>query len=267
MSRAFDTIDRETLMNDLKEVLDQDELHMFYLLLKDVEITVQVNKATGEPFKTNVGLPQGDSASAFLFIYYLAISLNQTKITPIPEMQDHTYTKGPEEQSTSPPSEDHAYSTTSSTPAYTHDDIGWVATNQPGKNYLKAVNNKTPPVLNNRHLLVNGTKTEWHTVRKHGTEEWKTCKYLGSKLDTQEDFKRRKSLAFTAFNNIRFFLTNKKSPIKNKMRRFEAFVATIFLYNTETWTMTAKLQKKIDVLQRTFLRKIINKTKLEELSY
>ena len=66
-------------MNDLKEVLDHDELHMFYLLLKDVEITVQVNRTTGEPFKTNIGSPQGDSASAFLFIFYLANSLNQTK--------------------------------------------------------------------------------------------------------------------------------------------------------------------------------------------
>ena len=268
----FDTIDRETLMNDLKQVLDQDELHMFSILLKDVQITVKVNKTTGEPFKTNVCSPQGDSASAFLFIYYLANSLNQTEQAQIPEMEDHTYSREPEERSTTPPSEDHSYSTTSTTPAYTHDqqyadDIGLVAVGKAGKNYLKTLNNKTPPVLRTRHLLVNGDKTEWHTIRKHGTEDWKTCKYLGSLLDTiEEDFKRRKSLAFNAFNKLRFFLTHKKSPTQNKIRRFEAFVATIFLYNSETWTMTIKLEKKIDVLQRTFLRSIINKTKLDKIS-
>ena len=40
-----------------------------------------------------------------------------------------------------------------------------------------------------------------------------------SLLDTIEDFKRRKSLAFNAFNKLRFFLTHKKSPTQNKIRR------------------------------------------------
>ena len=48
-------------------------------LLHDEEITVKLNIHTGESFKTNVGSPQGDSASAFLFIFYRAISLNYNK--------------------------------------------------------------------------------------------------------------------------------------------------------------------------------------------
>ena len=44
-------------MNDLSEVLDPDELHMFYILLRDVEIEVRVNSISGKPFITNVGSP------------------------------------------------------------------------------------------------------------------------------------------------------------------------------------------------------------------
>ena len=34
MSKAFDTVKRATIMKDLSEVLDPDELHMFCILLK-----------------------------------------------------------------------------------------------------------------------------------------------------------------------------------------------------------------------------------------
>ena len=30
MSKAFDTIDRDTLINDMKQVLESDEIHIFY---------------------------------------------------------------------------------------------------------------------------------------------------------------------------------------------------------------------------------------------
>ena len=50
------------------------------------------------------------------------------------------------------------------------------------------------------------------------------------------------------------------------MRRFEAFVSSIFLYNSELWCLDAKLSKKVDVFQRIFLRQIINVTKLDKIS-
>ena len=41
MSKAFNTVKRATIMKDLSEVLDPDELHMFYIQLKDVTIQVR----------------------------------------------------------------------------------------------------------------------------------------------------------------------------------------------------------------------------------
>ena len=50
------------------------------------------------------------------------------------------------------------------------------------------------------------------------------------------------------------------------MRIFNAYVCPIFLYNSELWTLTAKLEHKIDVLQRTFLRRILNKSKQDKIT-
>ena len=91
MWKVFDTMEGDTLINDLKQVLEPDELSIFYLLLEDVEIQVRVEKTAGKSFITNMGSPQGDSASAFLFIFYLAISLNQGNPEAEPVPRDHGY--------------------------------------------------------------------------------------------------------------------------------------------------------------------------------
>ena len=98
MSKAFDTIERSTLIEDLKEILENDELHLIKMLLKDVEYRVRLEGKIGESFLTNIGSPQGDGASALLFIIYLAISLKKYKETrddsQLPSfLKDHTYQK------------------------------------------------------------------------------------------------------------------------------------------------------------------------------
>ena len=55
MSKAFDTVKLATIMKDLSEVLDPDELHMFYILLKDVTIQVRCGKKFGKDIVTNIG--------------------------------------------------------------------------------------------------------------------------------------------------------------------------------------------------------------------
>ena len=41
MSRAFDTIDRASVLNNLKEILNPDEIHLISLLIKDVKLSVK----------------------------------------------------------------------------------------------------------------------------------------------------------------------------------------------------------------------------------
>ena len=75
MSKAFDTIQRGILFEDLKEVLNNDELHLIHLLLDNVQIAVKLENQIGNTFESKIGSPQGDAASALFFIIYLAKTL------------------------------------------------------------------------------------------------------------------------------------------------------------------------------------------------
>ena len=67
MSQAFDTVNRKTLMQDLRSILDPGELHIIKVMIEDVRLIVDVDGNRGQPFETNVGTPQGDCLSPTLF--------------------------------------------------------------------------------------------------------------------------------------------------------------------------------------------------------
>ena len=55
MSKAFDTIQRGTLLEDLKGTLENDKLHLkilIHLLLDDLQISVKLENETGRLFKS-----------------------------------------------------------------------------------------------------------------------------------------------------------------------------------------------------------------------
>ena len=55
MSKAFDNVRRNSLIQQLKSILDEDELHIIKILLKDVKLTVQMGNYKGEEIMTNIG--------------------------------------------------------------------------------------------------------------------------------------------------------------------------------------------------------------------
>ena len=77
MSKAFDTVKRDTLLKKLENILNEDELHLLSILTNKPTIKVKVNKDYGETFETNLGIMQGDCLSAVLFIFYLAECFNE----------------------------------------------------------------------------------------------------------------------------------------------------------------------------------------------
>ena len=66
MSKAFDSKQRNTLIEDLKNVLNQDELHLIRFLL-DVKIAAKCGNYKSQFFSTGTGALQGDCASASEF--------------------------------------------------------------------------------------------------------------------------------------------------------------------------------------------------------
>ena len=79
MSRAFDTISRASVIENLKEILNPDEIHLISLLIKDVKLSVKCDNHIGREFTTNIGSPQGDCASPLLFIFELSKALERSK--------------------------------------------------------------------------------------------------------------------------------------------------------------------------------------------
>ena len=70
MSRAFDTFDRGILLDDLKQILNTDTLHLISLLLKVVQIQVKHKSELGKTFTLKIGSPWGEFASSIWFIFF-----------------------------------------------------------------------------------------------------------------------------------------------------------------------------------------------------
>ena len=86
MSAAFDTIDRQILLDIIERIVEEDELRIIRFLLSDTVINTRINGATKErPFVSNIGTPQGDSLSPVLFSVYLENTLKEVRtILPRP---------------------------------------------------------------------------------------------------------------------------------------------------------------------------------------
>ena len=67
MSSAFDTIEREELMQALELILKEDEIRMCRLLLTETSTTLWFGKDFTESFETNKGSAQGDAISDVFF--------------------------------------------------------------------------------------------------------------------------------------------------------------------------------------------------------
>ena len=70
--------------------------------------------------------------------------------------------------------------------------------------------------------------------------------YLGSSVEsTEKDIETRLTKAWTAINRLSIIW---KSDLTDKMKRsfFQAAVTSILLYGCTTWTLTKRLEKKLD---------------------
>ena len=63
MSKAFNSINRNQLIEDLRSTIETDELHIISTFL-NVSLSVRCENTLSEVFETNTGAPQGDCASA-----------------------------------------------------------------------------------------------------------------------------------------------------------------------------------------------------------
>ena len=84
--------------------------------------------------------------------------------------------------------------------------------------------------------------------------------YLGSSVEsTEKDIETRLTKAWTYINRLSIIW---KSDLTDKMKRsfFQAAVTSILLYGCTTWTLTKRLEKKLDGNYTRMLRAILNKS-------
>ena len=84
--------------------------------------------------------------------------------------------------------------------------------------------------------------------------------YLGSSVaSTEKDIDTRLTKAWTAINRLSIIW---KSDLTDKMKRsfFQAAVTSILLYGCTTWSLTKRLEKKLDGNYTRMLQAILNKS-------
>ena len=70
--------------------------------------------------------------------------------------------------------------------------------------------------------------------------------YLGSYISSSEkDFSVRKGMAWSACNDM-YKIWTSKLPRRIKIEIFRATIEPILLYGSETWTLSRKLEKRLD---------------------
>ena len=111
---------------------------------------------------------------------------------------------------------------------------------------------KTEAIIYNQHA---------EEIRTNNNEEIKVSKdfkYLGAWIDDSvKDMKTRKAQAWVACNKLNKVW--KSNLHKNlKIRLFQATVESVFLYGSETWTVTKSTEKSIDGAYTRMLRSALN---------
>ena len=205
-------------------------------------------------FDIVAGVLQGDTLAPYLFI----ICLDSVLRTSIDKIKENGFELTKKRS--------RRYPATTITDADYADDIAILAnTPDQAETLLHSLERAAASI----GLYVNAHKTEYMCYNQTGdisTLEGTPLKlvdkftYLGSSVEsTEKDIETRLTKAWTAINRLSIIW---KSDLTDKMKRsfFQAAVTSILLYGCTTWTLTKRLEKKLDGNYTRMLRAILNKS-------
>ena len=266
MTSAFDTIDRETILNVLRDAeCTNDEISMARMLLANTNLKIKVNNSLSLSFQSTTGAFQGDALSGNLFTVVESAALIHlravlTKVSTSPYKVEYPIPNPPVTDDFMPL--ETAYS----------DDVDFCNENlEPLEQMFPIAND----ILKQWNLNINPTKTEF--VHFHladpkpkknkvivgkiyrGDEPWRIIKTLGSLMCSIKDIKNRIFLGHVAFNKFeKVWLSGSKISVERKIRIYEALVVSILLYNCNSWAAPQATLEELDVIHRKHLRRILN---------
>ena len=247
MSKAFDTIKRKRILDVLHEAgCNEDELRLVRSLLASTRLKVRVNSELSAEFETTIGSPQGDSLSPVLFTCYLAAALRSVR-------NRSTRPNPPVSEIGMPLEMEYA------------DDVDFLDEEKVPLDTLQPI---AAEDLKEHNLFMNEAKTE-HThvylAEKseiddddqpcRNNESWRKSKTLGSLLCSTADIKSRCILGNIAFNSLRKIWSRKsKIPLDRRLLLYNAYCASIMLYNCSSWSVPKGSLDRLDTCQRRHLR-------------
>ena len=236
MSRAFDTIDRALLLAELRAIVDEDSWRIIRALLSDTKLEAKLQSALSQPFKTNIGAPQGDSLSPVLFVIYLELAMRQIrKACPRPQRDNKIPTE-----------------------IIYADDTDFISTS---RETLANIETNASSILKTWYLAMNCDKTELTTLKREKEKEdetWRKTKKLGTLLGDTEEMRRRKQLASVAYGNMmRIWGKNNKIRPEKRIMLYNTYITPILTYNSCTWALTETELEELEAFRRKQLRSVI----------
>ena len=254
-TKAFDSIHRGKMEQILLAYgIPKETVAAITILYRNTRVKVRSPDGDAEYFDIVTGVQQGDKLAPYLFI----ICLEYVFRTSIDKIRENGFELTKKRS--------RRYPATTITDANYADDIAILA-NTP--NQAETLLHSLERSVAGIGLYVNAHKTEYMCYNQTGdisTLEGTPLKlvdkftYLGSSVSsTEKDIDTRLTKAWTAINRL---LIIWKSDLTDKMKRsfFQAAVASILLYGCTTWTLTKRLEKKLDGNYTRMLRAILNKS-------
>ena len=234
LSRAFDTIRRDKLLEVLQSFLDEHETRMFRFLLTATSLEPRLSTGDCHAFASTIGTPQGDSLSPVMFTVYLEAALRRLRSRLPPR----------------PPADvrlplDVEYA----------DDMDFISSSRP---YLNEIERIAPACLAEWSLLINAAKTERTSVSRQADrahEPWRTTRKLGSLLGKTEDVARRMQLANVSFHKLwTVWFKGAQISLHLRLRLYSAFVLPVL---EVSWGLTKTELNRLDAYHRRLMRQII----------
>ena len=224
------------------------------ILYRNTKVKVHSPDGDTEYFDIVAGILQGDTLAPYLFI----ICLDYVLRTSIDKIRENGFelTKRRSKR----------YPAKTITDAHYADDLALLA-NTPNQAETLLHNLERAAAGIGHH--VNADKTEYMCYNQTGniaTLDGASLKlvdkftYLGSSVSsTEKDIDTRLTKAWTAIDRLSIIW---KSDLTDKMKRsfFQAAVVSILLYGCTTWTLTKRLERKLDGNYTRMLRAVLNKS-------
>ena len=235
--------------------LPKETVAAIMILYRNTKVKVRSLDGNTDYFDTVAGVLQGDTLAPYLFFIYLYYVLSLKQFSLI--LSTDVLTK----------KRSRRYPAKTITDADYADDIALMANAPAQAETLLHSLERTAAGIG---LHVNAHKTEYMRFNQTGdisTLNGSSLKlvdkftYIGSSVSsTEKDIDTRLAKAWIAINRLSVIW---KSDLTDKMKRsfFQAAVVSILLYGCTTWTLTKRMEKKLDDNYTIMLRAILNKSR------